>query len=83
MPKAARDAVRTRRLFKLLHLDGGIKVDLIVGKTTPFRRLELERRIAVQVGDVRTLLEGEPDVTYRRRWAAELGVATQMDGALK
>jgi hypothetical protein len=111
--EAARDAVRTQRLFNLLHLDSGIKVDLIVRKTTAYRRLEFERRIAVQVGDVhtwiatredlilsklvwardagselqlrdvRSLLEEGPDVAYLRRWAAELGVATQLEDALR
>lgn len=111
--EAARAAVRTERLFNLLHLDSGIKVDLIVRKSSAYRRLEFERRIAVQVGDVRTwiatredltlsklvwardveselqlrdvrsLLQGQADVEYLRRWAAELGIMAQLEEALR
>ncbi|MBX3695743.1 MAG: hypothetical protein KF790_11290 [Steroidobacteraceae bacterium] len=47
----ARDAVRHARLFNLMHLGTGLKVDLIVRKDLPFRRLEFERRRQVTVGN--------------------------------
>ena len=42
---AARDAVRDGRLFNLMHLGSGIKVDIIVRKDDPYRRLELEHHL--------------------------------------
>lgn len=47
----ARDAVRHAKLFNLMHLGTGLKVDVIVRKDLPFRRLEFERRRQVTVGN--------------------------------
>src|SRR5271154_1937940 len=33
-------AVRSQRLFNLMHLESGVKVDLIVQKSTDYRQLE-------------------------------------------
>src|SRR5262249_14762742 len=41
---AAREAVRLRRMFNVIHLDTGFKIDLIIKKSRPFSAEELRRR---------------------------------------
>lgn len=41
---AAREAVRLRRMFNLIHLDTGFKIDLVIKKGRPFSAEELRRR---------------------------------------
>jgi hypothetical protein len=41
---AARAAVSAERLFNLMHLKSGLKIDLIVRKSSEYRRLEFDRR---------------------------------------
>ncbi|MFH1176357.1 MAG: hypothetical protein V1750_03035 [Acidobacteriota bacterium] len=41
---AAREAVRLRRIFNVIHFDTGFKVDLIVKKNRPFSTEEIRRR---------------------------------------
>jgi hypothetical protein len=53
--------------------------DLILSKLVWARDAGSE----LQLRDVRSLLEEGPDVAYLRRWAAELGVATQLEDALR
>jgi len=44
---AARSAVRSRRIFNLMHLTSGVKVDLIVRKDSEYRHVEFARRKSV------------------------------------
>src|SRR5271154_6278795 len=46
-PGAAREAVAAQRMFNLMHLQTGIKVDFIVRKGTEYREVEFSRRRAV------------------------------------
>jgi hypothetical protein len=68
--EAAAAAVRTRRMFNLMHLDTGIKVDLIVQKDSPYRRAEFERRRAVRLGHVETWIVSREDLILSKlEWA--------------
>lgn len=77
--QAAREAVRTERLFNLLHLDSGIKVDLIVRKSSAYRRVEFDRRRAVQVGDGHTWIVTREDLILSKLvWARDTGSELQL-----
>src|SRR5271167_638076 len=45
----ARAAIHAERLFKLIHLESGIKVDLIVRKSSEYRQVEFARRQPVAI----------------------------------
>ncbi|HLC41653.1 MAG TPA: hypothetical protein VJO34_08505 [Methylomirabilota bacterium] len=42
--EAAREAIRTRGQFNIIHPDSGMKIDVVVKKDTPYDRAEFERR---------------------------------------
>lgn len=43
-PEAAKEALKTQRMFNIIHLETGFKVDLIVRKNRPFSLEEFSRR---------------------------------------
>jgi len=47
---AARTAIQTDRMFNLMHLESGVKVDFIVRKSSEFRQVEFARRQPVSIG---------------------------------
>ncbi|MEO6081149.1 MAG: hypothetical protein ABIQ86_15455 [Steroidobacteraceae bacterium] len=49
---AVREAIGSERLFNLMHFASAIKVDLIVRKSSEYRRLEFARRKHVQFGSI-------------------------------
>jgi hypothetical protein len=51
---AARAAVLTERMFNLMHLESGVKVDFIVRKSAEFRQIEFARRQPVAIAGIRT-----------------------------
>lgn len=59
---AVRSAVRLQRLFNLMHLGSGIKVDMIVRKDSEYRITEFERRQRVQLGSVVTWIASREDL---------------------
>lgn len=70
--QAIRDAVRTQRLFNLMHLESGIKVDMIVRKTAPFGQAEFARRVAVSLATVDTWVVSREDLILSKLvWARE------------
>ena len=76
---AAKIAVRSERLFNLLHMQSGVKVDLIVRKSSEYRRLEFERRAAVRVAGVRTWIVSREDLVLSKLvWARDAGSELQM-----
>jgi len=83
-------AVRSRRLFNLMHLTSGIKVDLIVRKDSEYRQLEFDRRLRVQIGHVDTWIVSREDLVLSKlEWARESDsdlqrkdVVTLLDGSL-
>jgi hypothetical protein len=69
---AARTAVQCERLFNLMHLESGIKVDLIVRKSSEYRQVEFARRQAVTVAGVRTWIVSREDLILSKlAWALE------------
>ena len=57
-----RSAVRQQRLFNLMHLGSGIKVDMIVRKDSDYRITEFERRQRVRLGSVLTWIASREDL---------------------
>lgn len=50
----ARAAIKTRRMFNLMHLSSGIKIDLIVRQDSVYRQVEFARRKPLQLAGVGT-----------------------------
>lgn len=70
--EAARDAVAAERLFNLMHYGSGIKVDLIVRKSSEYRLLEFSRRQQVELGPVRTWIVSREDLILSKLvWARD------------
>jgi hypothetical protein len=58
----ARAAVSSQRMFNLMHLQSGIKVDFIVRKGTEYREMEFNRRRAVEFRGVGTFIVSREDL---------------------
>ena len=50
----ARSAIKSQRMFNLMHLGSGIKVDLIVRKDSEYRHVEFARRKSVNLAGIAT-----------------------------
>jgi hypothetical protein len=69
---AARVAVRSERMFNLMHLESGVKVDLIIRKSSEFRQVEFARRRAVAIAGTRTWIVSCEDLILSKLvWALE------------
>ena len=67
---AARNAVLTERMFNLMHLESGVKVDLIVRKSAEFRQAEFARRKPIEIANVRTWIVSCEDLILSKLvWA--------------
>jgi hypothetical protein len=65
-------AVLSRRLFNLMHLDSGIKVDLIVRKDSDYRQVEFDRRREVTMSGIKTWIVSREDLILSKLlWAAD------------
>lgn len=81
-PDAVRESVRASRLFNLMHLASGIKVDMILKKATPYRELEFSRRESVVLGGVSTWLVSREDLILSKlAWARDSGSELQLRDA--
>lgn len=68
----ARNAVLTERMFNLMHLESGVKVDLIVRKTAEYRQVEFARRKPVEIAHVRTWIVSCEDLILSKLvWALQ------------
>lgn len=68
----ARTAVRSQRMFNLMHLVSGIKVDLIVRKDSEYRRVEFARRQPVNLAGVATWITAREDLILSKLvWARD------------
>jgi hypothetical protein len=68
----ARAAVISRRMFNLIHLESGIKVDFIIRKITEYRQMEFERRKAISFGGVDTwIVSCEDLILSKLLWSVE------------
>lgn len=75
----ALSAVRTERLFNLMHNESGIKVDLIVRKSGEYRQLEFSRRKRVSLDSVSTWIVSREDLILSKLvWAAESNSELQL-----
>ena len=71
-------AVRTERLFNLMHLESGIKVDLIVRKSADYRQVEFGRRTPVTLAGVSTWIVSREDLILSKLvWALDTGSELQ------
>jgi hypothetical protein len=69
---AARSAVVSERMFNLMHLESGVKVDLIVRKSSDFRQVEFERRKPVAIAGIRTWIVSCEDLILSKLvWALD------------
>jgi len=72
-------AVRAERLFSLMHLASGIKVDLIVRKAAPYRQLEFSRRQPVDLAGIKTWIVSREDLILSKLvWARDSGSELQL-----
>ena len=75
---AARAAIRSGTLFKLMHLSSGIKVDLIVRKSSEYREVEFARRRPVEFAGIRTSIVSVEDLVLSKLvWARDSGSEVQ------
>jgi hypothetical protein len=69
---AARAAILSQRIFNLMHLKSGVKVDFIVRKTSEFRQVEFARRQPVAIAGIRTWIVSCEDLILSKLvWALE------------
>jgi hypothetical protein len=68
----ARSAIVDERLFNVMHLDSGIKVDFIVRKSSDYRAVEFDRRRSVTIGNIQTWIVSIEDLILSKLvWALE------------
>jgi hypothetical protein len=69
---AARTAILLERMFNLMHLESGVKVDLIVRKSSEFRQVEFARRKPIAIAGIRTWIVSCEDLILSKLvWARE------------
>jgi hypothetical protein len=67
-----RAAIVSQRMFNLMHLASGIKVDLIICKQVEFRQVEFSRRRQVTMAGVRTwIVTAEDLILSKLIWARD------------
>lgn len=68
--EALERAIVTRGIFNLLHLDSVIKVDLVVRKEDPYRRLEFQRRALIDIAGFSAWIVSKEDLILSKLvWA--------------
>jgi hypothetical protein len=71
-PADVRAAIAAERMFNLMHLQSGIKIDFIVRKQSEYRQLEFSRRVAIQLSGVDTFIVSREDLILSKLvWSAE------------
>lgn len=78
-PSEGDDSPLTRTaLVNLMHLESGIKVDLIVRKSSEYRQVEFARRQPVAIAGVRTWIVSREDLILSKLvWALDTGSELQ------
>jgi hypothetical protein len=75
----ARAAIKTRRMFNLMHLSSGIKIDLIVRQDSVYRQVEFARRKPIELAGVSTWIVSREDLILSKLvWARAAGSELQM-----
>jgi len=72
---AVQDALAAQGLFNMMHLESGIKVDLIVRRTDEFRRVEFERRASVNFATIQTWIVSREDLILSKLVWARAGAS--------
>jgi len=81
--EAAREALMSRGVFNIIHLETGLKVDLIVRKDRPFSRTEfLRRQQADFLGQERWFTTAEDIMLVKLEWAKMGESQRQLSDAL-
>jgi len=71
-------AIQSQRMFNLMHLGSGIKLDFIVRKTSEYRQVEFARRQRVDLGDVPLWITSREDLILSKLvWAKDSGSELQ------
>ena len=70
-----RDALAAEGLFNMMHLESGIKVDLIVRRADEYRRVEFERRTCVNFAGIRTWIVSREDLMLSKLVWAKAGAS--------
>jgi hypothetical protein len=74
-----RAAILNERLFNMMHLSSGIKVDVIVRKSSQYRLTEFARRAHVTVGSVPTWIVSREDLILSKLvWSLDFGSDLQL-----
>lgn len=68
---AVSSSIEQESIFNLIHEESVIKVDCIVRKGTPYRRLEFERRQRIVIGDFSTWIASKEDLIISKLWWAK------------
>lgn len=72
-------AIVSTRMFNLMHLESGIKVDLIIRKDHPYRIAEFERRRAIRIGDMDSFIVSREDLILSKLlWGRDSGSELQL-----
>ncbi len=70
--ESAREAVSRESVFNLIHQESVIKVDCIVRKSSEYRRVEFDRRVAVTIAGFRTYITSKEDLILSKLvWAKD------------
>jgi hypothetical protein len=81
--EAAMDALARERMFNVVHLETGFKVDLIVRKSRPFSKIEFSRRQpAFYLGENRWFATAEDTILAKLEWSKMAGSERQFSDAL-
>ena len=76
---AMRSAIKSQRMFNLMHLDSAIKVDLIVRKNSEYRHAEFERRQLVEFAGISTWIASREDLILSKLvWARDTDSEMQL-----
>lgn len=74
-----RSAIASQRMFNLMHLASGIKVDFIVRKQAKYRQVEFARRRPVTMAGVNTwIVTAEDLILSKLLWAKDSGSELQL-----
>ena len=77
--EAVRDSISAESIFNLIHNESVIKVDCIVRKNTPYRRVEFDRRKQIKIDDFSTWIASKEDLIISKLfWAKDSGSEIQM-----
>jgi len=70
--EAIAGAIAHSSIFNLIHNESVIKVDCIVKKNTPYRRVEFERRVRISLGDFFVWIVSKEDLIISKLfWARD------------